>query len=62
MADEEVRNVDILRWRKKGYFTTDPLSYFKANRDEILPIPTAELDNNPEINRPSKPWLLIDIC
>jgi hypothetical protein len=55
MADEEVRNVDIVRWRKKGYFTTDPLSYFKANRDELLPIPTAELDNNPEVNGHQNP-------
>jgi hypothetical protein len=55
MADEEVRNVDIVRWRKKGYFTTDPLAYFKANRDELLPIPTAELDNNPQVNGHQNP-------
>ncbi|HSC36945.1 MAG TPA: RagB/SusD family nutrient uptake outer membrane protein [Chitinophagaceae bacterium] len=49
LGDEEVRNRDILRWRKKGYFTTDPLSYFKANRDELLPIPQQEIDNNPQL-------------
>jgi len=49
LGDEEVRNRDILRWRKKGYFTTDPLPYFRANRDELLPIPQAEIDNNPEL-------------
>jgi hypothetical protein len=49
LANEEIRNVDILRWRKKGYFATDPLSYFKANRDELLPIPLAEIDNNPKL-------------
>lgn len=47
---EEIRNRDILRWRKKGYFGgTDPLSYFRANRDELLPIPQAEIDNNPKL-------------
>jgi starch-binding outer membrane protein, SusD/RagB family len=49
MGSEEVRNVDIMRWRKKGYFTTDPLSYFRANRDELLPIPQQEIDNNPKL-------------
>jgi hypothetical protein len=49
MACEEVRNIDIMRWRKKGYFTTDPLPYFKINRDELLPIPQAEIDNNPQL-------------
>jgi hypothetical protein len=47
LGDEEVRNRDIIRWRKKGYFTTDPLPYFKAGRDELLPIPQQEIDNNP---------------
>jgi hypothetical protein len=55
MADEQVRNIDILRWRKKGYFTTDPLPYFKPNKDELLPIPTAELDNNPSVNGHQNP-------
>lgn len=49
LGDEEVRNRDILRWRKKGYFTTDPLSYFRKDRDELLPIPQQEIDNNPEL-------------
>lgn len=49
LGDEEVRNRDILRWRKKGYYTTDPLPYFRANRDELLPIPQAEIDNNSEL-------------
>jgi len=46
---EEVRNMDIMRWRKKGYFTTDPYSYFVANKHELLPIPQAEIDNNPKL-------------
>lgn len=49
MTDEEVRNIDILRWRAKGYFATEPLSYFRPNRDELLPIPQTELDNNPKL-------------
>jgi tetratricopeptide (TPR) repeat protein len=49
LGGEEIRNRDILRWRKKGYFTTDPISYFRPNRDELLPIPQAEIDNNPEL-------------
>ena len=55
MGDEEVRNIDILRWRKKGYFTTDPLSYFRAGRDELLPIPQSELDNNPKVSGHQNP-------
>ena len=48
---EEIRNRDILRWRKKGYYTTanEPFSYFKAGRDELLPIPQQEIDNNPQL-------------
>jgi len=49
LGDEEVRNRDILRWRKMGYFATDPISYFRKNRDELLPIPQAEIDNNPSL-------------
>ena len=49
LGDEEVRNRDILRWRAKKYFTTDPFTYFRANRDELLPIPQQEIDNNPKL-------------
>jgi starch-binding outer membrane protein, SusD/RagB family len=49
LGGEEIRNRDVIRWRKKGYFTTDPLPYFRANRDELLPIPQAEIDNNPQL-------------
>lgn len=51
MGGEEIRNRDILRWRKKGYYTTanEPLLYFKQNRDELLPIPQQEIDNNPQL-------------
>ncbi|HEX6181105.1 MAG TPA: RagB/SusD family nutrient uptake outer membrane protein, partial [Chitinophagaceae bacterium] len=49
MGGEEVRNVDIMRWRKKGYFTSDPLAYFVAGKHELLPIPQNEIDNNPKL-------------
>jgi hypothetical protein len=53
MGVEEIRNRDILRWRKKGYIPalvgTDPLPYFNPNRDLLLPIPQQEIDNNPEL-------------
>jgi starch-binding outer membrane protein, SusD/RagB family len=49
MGCESIRNVDIMRWRKKGYFGADPLAYFRAGRDELLPLPQAEVDNNPQL-------------
>jgi hypothetical protein len=55
LGAEEVRNFDLLRWRKKGYFTTDPLPYFRANRDELLPIPQDEIANNPSIGKGDVP-------
>lgn len=55
LSNESLRNIDILRWRQKGYFTSEPISYFRANRDELLPIPTSELDNNPLVNGHQNP-------
>lgn len=52
LGDEEVRNIDIIRWRKKGYYPSvapEPLSYFVANKHELLPIPQSEIDNNPKL-------------
>jgi hypothetical protein len=52
LGDEELRNVDIMRWRRKGYYPSvvpEPLSYFIANKHELLPIPQAEIDNNPKL-------------
>lgn len=48
MTNEEVRNVDILRWRRKGYFATEPLSWYTPAK-EYLPIPQSEIDNNPKL-------------
>lgn len=52
LGGEEVRNTDILRWRKKGYYPSvvpEPISYFQANKFELLPLPSQEIDNNPLI-------------
>ena len=46
---EQIRNRDILRWRKFSKLKTEPLSYFQANKQELLPIPQQEVDNNPKI-------------
>jgi len=58
LGDEELKNVDIIRWRKKGYYPSvmpEPLSYFIANKHELLPIPQAEIDNNPKLGEGGVP-------
>lgn len=48
LAGEEVNNIDILRWRKKGYFPSimpDP----RPGQVDLLPIPASELAANPLI-------------
>ncbi|WP_373512498.1 RagB/SusD family nutrient uptake outer membrane protein [Persicitalea sp.] len=49
LAAEQVRDFDIIRWRKNGKVTTDPLSYFQKGKHEFLPIPQTEIDNNPKL-------------
>jgi hypothetical protein len=51
LAAEQVRNFDILRWRKNRKLTAEPISYFVANKHELLPIPQTEIDNNPNISQ-----------
>jgi hypothetical protein len=51
LSGEEIRNLDIVRWRKNGKLRTEPLTYFQRNRHELLPIPLQEIDNNPNINQ-----------
>lgn len=51
LAGEQVRNADILRWRKHGKLASEPISYFQANKHELLPIPQNELDNNPNMDQ-----------
>jgi len=46
LAGEEVNNIDILRWRKKGYYPSirpDP----KPSQVEFFPIPASETAANP---------------
>jgi starch-binding outer membrane protein, SusD/RagB family len=48
LAGEELASIDILRWRKKGYFPsimTDP----KPGQVDLFPIPNAETSTNPLI-------------
>lgn len=45
LAGEQVRNRDILRWRKNGKAQITPVQGFK----DLLPIPQAEIDNNDKI-------------
>ncbi|MGC3947153.1 MAG: RagB/SusD family nutrient uptake outer membrane protein [Chryseolinea sp.] len=48
LAGEEIRNIDILRWRANGKIKgPDPISYFQANKYEFLPIPQDEFNTNP---------------
>ncbi|GAB3996989.1 RagB/SusD family nutrient uptake outer membrane protein [Spirosoma daeguense] len=49
LSGEQIRNRDILRWRKAGKLTTEPFSYFQKGKHELLPIPQTEVDNNPKI-------------
>lgn len=49
LAAEQVRDFDIIRWRKNKKLTSEPISYFSANKHELLPIPQTEIDNNPKI-------------
>jgi starch-binding outer membrane protein, SusD/RagB family len=46
---QQVRTKDILRWRKQGKLKSEPLPYFTKDKHELLPIPTFELDINPNI-------------
>jgi starch-binding outer membrane protein, SusD/RagB family len=49
LAGEQVRNRDILRWRKNGKLTSEPISYFAASKQELIPIPQGEIDLNDKI-------------
>ncbi|MHA4842908.1 RagB/SusD family nutrient uptake outer membrane protein [Flavitalea antarctica] len=48
LAAEEIINIDILRWRKKGYFPsimTDPM----PGQVDMLPVPASEISANPKL-------------
>ncbi|WP_153798994.1 RagB/SusD family nutrient uptake outer membrane protein [Foetidibacter luteolus] len=49
LCGEQVRNRDLLRWRAAGKLVLmggDPIAYFKAGKDELLPVPQSEIDRN----------------
>ncbi|AUD03068.1 RagB/SusD family nutrient uptake outer membrane protein [Spirosoma pollinicola] len=50
-AGEQIRNRDILRWRAQNKFQTDPLPYFVKGKQELIPIPQQELDNNSKLSQ-----------
>ncbi|MCE7058091.1 RagB/SusD family nutrient uptake outer membrane protein [Algoriphagus sp. AGSA1] len=45
MPGEQVRNRDIRRWRRLGFLEGEPIFGYQS-RNDLLPIPTVELDNN----------------
>lgn len=47
LAGEEVRNFDVIRWRKNGKTTFSPIAGFK----DLMPIPQNEIDNNDKIDQ-----------
>ncbi len=51
LGGEQVRNRDLLRWRKLGKLKGEPLSYFQSGRHELLPIPAQEISNNDKIDQ-----------
>jgi hypothetical protein len=51
LGGEQVRNRDLLRWRKLGKLKAEPLPYFQPGRHELLPIPAQEISNNDKIDQ-----------
>ncbi|MEJ1241822.1 RagB/SusD family nutrient uptake outer membrane protein [Chryseolinea sp. T2] len=55
LAGEEIRNIDILRWRANGKIKgPDPISYFQPNKYEFLPIPQDEFNTNSNFTEASQ--------
>lgn len=48
-AGEQLRNKDILRWRKQGKLSPEVIPYFVANKYELLPIPQVEFSTNSKL-------------
>ncbi len=49
LSSEQIRNRDILRWRKEGKLPAEPISHFEPKL-ELLPIPQSEIDNNAKLS------------
>jgi len=50
LAGEQIRNRDILRWRRLGKLTAEPISYF-TEKHALAPIPQQEIDSNSELTQ-----------
>ena len=50
LSGEQIRNRDIVRWRKNAKLKSEPIAYFQAKKHELLPIPQQEVDNNAKID------------
>jgi starch-binding outer membrane protein, SusD/RagB family len=50
LAGEQIRNRDILRWRKLGKLISEPISYF-STKHALAPIPQQEIDANAMIEQ-----------
>ncbi|MEZ0485482.1 RagB/SusD family nutrient uptake outer membrane protein [Fibrella aquatica] len=51
LGGEQIRYLDILRWRKQNKLAQEPIPYFQPNRHELLPIPQTEINNNAKISQ-----------
>jgi starch-binding outer membrane protein, SusD/RagB family len=51
LAGEWTRNRDILRWRAQGKLKAEPITYFQKGKQELLPLPQQELDNNAKLSQ-----------
>lgn len=51
LAAEQVRDLDIIRWRKNNKQKAEPIAYFIKGKHELLPLPQSEIDNNPKIDQ-----------
>ncbi|MDQ3292427.1 MAG: RagB/SusD family nutrient uptake outer membrane protein, partial [Bacteroidota bacterium] len=48
---EEGRDFDIMRWMKKGIITSPYTAFtFNPARDYVLPIPSDEVNRNPQLS------------
>ncbi|WP_224996010.1 RagB/SusD family nutrient uptake outer membrane protein [Cesiribacter sp. SM1] len=46
LASEQVRTRDLIRWRKNGKLTSEPIANYNPSKHALLPIPAQELANN----------------
>ncbi|MBC3788469.1 RagB/SusD family nutrient uptake outer membrane protein [Spirosoma utsteinense] len=51
LGGEQIRNLDILRWRKQNKLAKEPITYFQKGKHELLPIPQNEINNNSKIDQ-----------